>query len=102
MTFGSADGSTGMPREMISTVRDVFNAQAAAGLARCYRGHAFLQGQYFDVDVDEVGHVARVEVSTFCPVDAPVVACARRVLGAVQLPTDASFHVRLGADMPTR
>ena len=102
VTFGSADAIGSMPPGVISTVRAAFNAQAAVGIARCYRGHAFRAGQDFDIDVDDTGHVTRVEVGTFCPVDAAVVSCAHRVLGAVRLDTASSFRVRLGADMPTR
>ena len=102
VTFGSADALGSMPPGMISTVREGFNTQAAVGLARCYRGHGFRAGQDFDIDVDDTGHVTRVEVGTFCPVDSAVVSCARRVLGAVQLDTHSAFRVRLGADMSGR
>ncbi len=102
LTFGSADGLGAMPTGMISAVREAFNAHAAAGLARCYRGHAIRLGQDFDLDVDATGHVTRVQVGAFCPVDPGVVSCARRVLSVVEVPTDTAFRVRLGVDVVGR
>ncbi len=102
MIFGSVDGLGPMPSGVFSTLREAFTAQAAAPLARCLRGHAVRQGQTFELDVDESGHVTRVEVGNFCPVEPAVAACARRAFSAVEIPTDAAFRVRLGADVATR
>jgi hypothetical protein len=102
LTFGFAEGLSPIPPDTFGVVRESFNAQAAAALTRCYRGHGFYRAQNFEVDVDESGHVTRVDVSNFCPVDAEVASCARRVIGAVEVPTQAAFRVRLGATIPTR
>ncbi len=63
-------------------MRDAWSGPISA----CYRGHNFLNGQNYILTIDAEGKVQSVAPRRYCPIDAAVVQCVRRVIEGHQFP----------------